>query len=123
MNPINLNPTNNTPEVIFSDDQLTIKGRSIPMNELKFYEPVILRARELKTKKLNVEINIEYMNSGSTKKILELLRTLDTNPEILKLKIHWFYEEGDEEMLEHGRILERFMRKADYRFVKFRDAD
>ena len=122
MNPINLKPTNTTPAIVFSGDKLIIKGRSIPLSEAKFYDPFIAWAETLETTKLSVDINLEYMNSSSSKKLLQLLKTLASNHKILKLTINWFYEDGDEEALENGRVFEKLLKKAEFRFVKFRDA-
>jgi hypothetical protein len=63
------------------------------------------------------------MNSGSTKKILELLKTLDLNHGIEKMNVHWYYEEGDEEMLEHGKVFEKLLKRTEYQYISFRDAE
>ena len=121
MNPIDLKATNTTPAIVFSEDRLTIKGRSIPLSEAKFYDPFIDWAKELKTDKLTVEVNLEYMNSSSSKKLLQFLKTLDDNRNISNLFINWFYEEGDEETKEQGLVFEKLVKKARFRFMKTRD--
>ena len=119
MNPIDLKPTNTTPAINFKADTLTIKGRSIPLSDARFYDPYISWAEEVSSENLTVEINLEYMNSSSSKKLLHLLKKLDSNKKILSLKINWFYEEGDEELLEHGKVFEKLLKNAKFRFLTF----
>jgi hypothetical protein len=116
MNPIDLKPTRNTPAINFNADTLSIKGRSIPLSDAGFYDPYIAWAEEVSCKNLTVEINLEYMNSSSSKKLLHLLKKLDSNRKIISLIINWFYEEGDEEILEHGKVFEKLLKNARFRF-------
>jgi hypothetical protein len=119
MNPIDLKQTNTTPAIVFSEDKLTISGRSIPLSEAKFYDPFIEWAKDLKLAHLSVDINLEYMNSSSSKKLLQLMKTLDGNPAIQNLVITWYFESGDEELKEQGRIFENLMKHATFRYVKY----
>jgi hypothetical protein len=118
MNPLDLKGTSTTPAILFNVDKLTIKGRSIPLSEAKFYDPYISWAGLLKSEKLTVDINLEYMNSSSSKKLLLLLKALDSNTEIKTLKINWYYENGDDEAKESGKVFENLLRKAEFKFVK-----
>lgn len=123
MNTINVKATNSTPEVIFgADNTLTIKGRSIPANENKFYNPLIKWAESLEISKLTVDINLEYMNSVSSKMLLYLLKKLDANASIERLTIRWFFEASDEATYECGKIFKEMLKKAEFRFCRFRDA-
>ena len=123
MNTIHIKATNSTPAVIFGNDNtLIIKGRSIPANENKFYNPLISWAESLEISKLTVDINLEYMNSVSSKMLLYLLKKLDANPKIERLTIRWFFEAGDEATYECGKIFKEMLKKAEFRFCRFRDA-
>ncbi len=123
MNTGNINATSSTPAVIFGEDgKLLIKGRSIFTNDTNFYHPFIEWATKVDVSKLIVEINLEYMNSGSTKMLLSLLKTLDINASIKKLIVKWFYEESDEETYESGKVFSEQLRKAEFRFCRYRDA-
>jgi hypothetical protein len=123
MNAINVKATSSTPAVLFGENRtLSIKGRSIPANEAKFYGPIIDWAEKLVLDKLIIEINLEYMNSGSSKMILYLLKRLDSNSNLNKLSVKWYYEAGDEAMYECGRIFKETLKKAEFRFYRYRDA-
>jgi len=123
MKTIDLEPTNSTPAVRFGEDgKLTIIGRSIPEDVMKFYQPLLEWAGELQIKSLMVEINLEYMNSASSKKILYLLKILDANNSIKELTVNWFYEEGDEDALEIGQVFEDLLLKATFRYNQLAEA-
>jgi len=117
METINISATNCTPEVYLGEDaKLVIRGRSLPENAAKFYQPIIDQAEKFTMASLMIEINMEYMNSASSKKILHLLKILDANNNIKELTINWIYETGDEDTLEHGQIYEELLLKAHFRY-------
>lgn len=99
-----------TPSVYFDpeDSLLVIEGRSIPEN------PDVLFAciqdwidnyfRD--NFELNINIKMDYLNSGSSKylfSILVHLSELNKSGKVVKLK--WLYEEEDEAMLEMGQYI------------------
>lgn len=97
-----------TPSVIFDGQEalLVIKGRSIPENSIEFYRPVMEWLENYAAKpspKTNVNIQLEYFNTSSSKCILDIFKKLETihksGNEIL---INWFFEEDDEDMQEAG---------------------
>lgn len=108
MDKIVVENTTSTPRVEFDPTQGLIKleGRSIPENPGDFYEPLMewitQYFREPK-KKTRVDLNLEYINSGSSKNILGLLRLLKTfYDKKHDLEVNWFYEEDDEAVLGLG---------------------
>lgn len=113
--------TNTTPAVYYGEDKkLVIKGRSIIEDVMKFYQPLIDWAGMLAVDKLTVEIDIDFMNSASSKKLLNLLKVLDANNKIKKLNIHWRYEEDDEDALEQGQIFEELLLRAVFRYYSYK---
>jgi len=123
MNTLDLLETSATPSIRFEgNNKLVIKGRSLPEDVVKFYKPVFEWADNLKTDKLIVEINLEYMNSASSKTLLDLLKLLDSNNGIQDLQINWYYEKGDEDALEDGQTFEEFMLKAHFNYHEYAEA-
>jgi hypothetical protein len=117
MKTINTDATSSTPEITYGEgDKLVIKGRSLPEDVTTFYKPLIDWAVALQVNSLTVDINLEYMNSASSKKVLDLLKVLDANNHIKELTVNWFYEEGDEDALENGQIYEELLLKASFRY-------
>lgn len=97
----------NCPGIVYypETNQLDLVGRSIPENpELIFRrldEWITLHFE--KSKDLNVSIQLEYINSGSSKYLYEILKRLtgfSRAGNVVKMK--WRYEEDDEAMLELG---------------------
>ena len=87
------------------NNRLELVGRSIPENpELifrKLEEWVTLHFE--KSGGLDVSIQLEYINSGSSKYLYEILKRLTgygRSGKIVRMK--WLYEEDDEGMLELG---------------------
>ncbi len=123
MKTIDFTATHSTPAVRYQEDgKLIIKGRSISDNEVSFYQPLIDWACMLKVEALVVDIDLEYINSGSSKKLFYLLKVLDANTNIRKLIVNWYYEEGDEETLVKGQVFNESLPKAEFRFHQQKDA-
>lgn len=123
MKNINLEPTNSTPLVKFiTDGRLLIEGRSLPENVTKFYSPLIEWVGLLKVEVVRMDINLEYQNSASSKKLLEMLKVLDANNSIKQLIVNWHYEADDEDALESGQIFEELLRRAEFRYHEYSEA-
>ncbi|HPT22765.1 MAG TPA: DUF1987 domain-containing protein [Bacteroidales bacterium] len=98
----------NIPRVYYDPDEnsLYLTGRSITENPDIVYNPLTLWIKDhlRKYKQLNVVIFLEYINSGSSKSLCDLLRMVSTYmmPEY-KVRIKWKYEEDDDSMHELGQ--------------------
>jgi hypothetical protein len=103
-----LKKTFNSPEVEFvtKSGELSIEGRSIPEDPGEFFERLIDWINEYfqnPVDKTVMSIKLEYINSGSSKYMLELLRIMKINHDSGKdVKIKWYFEEGDESIEELG---------------------
>jgi len=100
--------TPNTPYVDFdpTHGMFKIEGRSIPENPNEFYEKILDWIDDYyldPQKKSRFDINLEYINSGSSKFILSLFRKLkeyyDRGNDLV---VNWYYEEDDEAVLGLG---------------------
>ncbi len=100
--------TNNTPAVNFNPENglLKIEGRSIPENPGEFFEELIDWINEYFDKPVpntQFDLNLEYVNSGSSKYLLGIFRILKKKYEEGKKSIiNWYYEEDDESILSLG---------------------
>jgi hypothetical protein len=84
---------------------LEITGRSIPENPELIFRKLDewINSHFLKNPDLRVNISLEYINSGSSKYLYEILKKLTSHGKNgKKLEIKWLYEEDDEAMLELG---------------------
>ena len=97
-----------TPYILMDGENgvIEIKGRSIPENSVEFYKPLIdwlENYTALGGKPTNVNVQLEYFNTSSSKCLLDIFKKL----ELLHRKgtlvdINWYYEEDDEDMFEAG---------------------
>ena len=86
-------------------DKLEIVGRSIPENPELIFKRLDdwISLHFYKNSSLNVAIQLEYINSGSSKYLYEILKRLTGLIKSGKnVEIKWIYEEDDEAMLELG---------------------
>ncbi len=108
METILIEGTPKTPTVTFETGKgfLEIKGRSIPENSIEFYKPLVDLLEKYAAKPeaaTNVNIQLEYFNTSSSKCILDVFKKLEAiNKSGSKVLINWYYEEDDEDMLEAG---------------------
>ena len=97
----------NCPGIAYYPDtnKLELVGRSIPENPELIFRRLEgwLTIHFEKNNGLDVNIQLEYINSGSSKYLYEILKRLTGYGRSGKLvKMKWLYEEDDEGMLELG---------------------
>ena len=108
MKNLEIEPNFNTPSIDFNagSGYLLMKGRSIPENPENFYDPILTWLEEYfkETEKESIlEFRLEYVNSGSSKYILELLRRMQKLVVTGKpIKIIWCFETDDESIEDLG---------------------
>ncbi len=109
MEPFVILPKETRPEIRLGEgDVFLIAGRSIPENPEEIYLPVInwlktFLERE-PTASFEMEFRLEYINSGSMKYLMEILRILKRAREEnhANILLKWYYEEEDEAIQEMG---------------------
>jgi hypothetical protein len=121
MEPIYIAETNKTPFVSLDPSGIfKIRGRSIHENPSKFFDPLIAWIRHFNVdsqKTIIFDIELEYFNSGSSRYILEILRILMENNSGSKLIINWYFEDGDDDLLERGQYYESIL-NAKFNFIE-----
>ncbi|MCK4748381.1 MAG: DUF1987 domain-containing protein [Bacteroidales bacterium] len=100
--------TEDKPEVNLDplQDKFEISGKSLPEDAKSFYDPIIEWFEEY-TKEPNdltvFNIRLNYFNSSSARKIVELLSVLEMIKEDGKeARIIWHYKSHDDIMRERG---------------------
>ena len=100
--------TPKTPTINFdmATGHLEIRGRSIPENSIEFYKPLVELLEKYAQKpqgNTNVNIQLEYFNTSSSKCILDVFKKLEAiHKGGSAIVINWYYEQDDEDMLEAG---------------------
>lgn len=119
MEDLYINNTSITPEIDFKQSgYLSIKGKSLPENPEKFFGPVFKWAEDFSAKEVNIEINLEYVNTSSSKRIIEFLKKIDGNMKIQKIDLNWYYEEDDMDMLEFGEMIQRSLKRVKTKYIE-----
>ena len=122
MDPIYIEGTNRTPFVNMDPSgKFRISGRSIHENPSKFFDPIVdwieyyLKSSHETTV---FDIELEYFNSESSRYILDILRLLMEKNATDKLIINWYYEDGDDDLLERGEYYESIL-NTKFNFIEF----
>ena len=109
---IEIEATKSTPSVFidFSRGLFEFKGRSIPEDPREFYDP-ILKTIEVYGEQAQevtlVNIALNYFNTSSSKYILRLLASFSNlNKRVSKVKVNWYYDTSDEDLLETANDIE-----------------
>jgi hypothetical protein len=115
-------PTKNSPEIIMNPEgSIKIRGRSIHENVNVFYLPVsewITEYIENPADITSVEMKLEYFNSASAKVFIQLLQKLTyVHLKHKKLVLNWYYEDGDEDILERGEYFASIL-DIPFNFIK-----
>ena len=119
MNNLSIQKTDSTPEIDFNlNGELKILGRSLPEDVHKFYDPIIEWVKNLAAESVKLELKLEYLNTSSTKKVLNLLIALDENLNINDIEVDWYYEFDDLEMEDLGEIYEEDMNRTKFNYIE-----
>ena len=105
-----IDKTYSTPAVNFDakSGNLNIEGRSIPENPSVFYEQLMNWINEyfqtVSNTSTKLDIKLDYINSGSSKSILSMLKVVKTFCDNGKnCQVNWHFEEDDESIRDLGR--------------------
>ena len=94
------------PEVNFDIDSgiCELRGESYMEETYKFYLPLINWIKEYTKdtgKKLEMNIKLMYLNTSSTKCVLDILELLKDFEDLGGLvKVHWYYDKADPDMID-----------------------
>ncbi len=113
--------TNHHPEVIFNAETMVLElnGRSLPEQVLSLYQPILKWIEDyISTDKSSLtvfKINLDYINSSSSKYLLEILKRLnDFYKRGNEITVEWHYDEYDEDQEESG---EEYQELLDLNFL------
>jgi len=123
MIPLQVIPTEDTPEIILDKENQTfrISGDSYSDDPFPVYKKVFdwLEIYEKNPNRNTIfEFKLNYVNTASHKQIADILMRLEAFKNITKVKVKWHYRNEDEDMLDEGRALEALIR-LDFDFVEY----
>lgn len=124
MDDLYIDDTPSTPEIKFQKSgNLSIRGKSLPEDPKRFYNPLFKWVEELTTDNVDIEVQLDYVNTSSSKRIIELLKKIDNNSKIKHVKMNWYYEIDDPDMLEFGEVIQHNLRRTKTNYVEYNDGD
>ena len=117
------NKTSKSPFISLEKGLFQFSGRSIPEDAKKIFKPVLDWVKEYKatntdTNQTTTNFCFDYLDTSSSKCVFDILKILDdmyTNGH--EIVINWYYEEGDDDMLDLGIHLKSFI-KAPFNFIE-----
>ncbi|OQX25647.1 MAG: hypothetical protein BWK80_14475 [Desulfobacteraceae bacterium IS3] len=110
MKSLKTDATENTLRIAFDAETgvMEIEGVSYPENAMDFFNPLDTWLRDYISEGRAVTLNLKvgYLNSSSTKCLLDFIQTLEEYHEGGgKANIAWYYEKDDEDIQEMGEDL------------------
>ncbi|MBA7536587.1 hypothetical protein ES705_28851 [subsurface metagenome] len=128
MENLEIDPTNNTPHVILDagNGRIYLSGRSIPEDADVFYCKIFNWIDQYygeTSGETEIEFKLEYINSGSSKYILELLReALRLTGDNRITRVIWCFERDDESIEELGEHYDTTI-DLPFEFREYEDED
>lgn len=104
-----------TPRVSIDSDKghIVITGKSLPEDSTEFFLPVENAVKEYISKakqNTNIDLSLEYMNSSSQKRIIEILSLFEELINQQKVvNINWHYPDDDDDILDEGKDLAKVL--------------
>lgn len=101
-----LKEKDNTPTVFIDQEKgfFSITGNCYPENPNEFFKPIFLLSEKYVTEKKDqstvIKLKLNYMNTGSCKKISDLLEVFE--PMAKYVVVEWYYQKGDDDLFEIG---------------------
>ena len=122
MEELRILPTKNTPEIILNPEGIIkIRGLSIHEDVTDFFTPVedwISAYIDVPAEVTCVDFTLDYFNSGSAKVFIHLLQKITyVTLKHKKFIINWYYEDGDEDILERGEYFSSIL-DVPFNFIK-----
>lgn len=111
MNNFTIKQGEDLPGVLINFDQgiIELVGKSLPEDSLTFYIPIEAAVKDYIANPqptTNINLRLEYLNSSSQKRILEILSLFEAVVELgHQVVINWYFNQDDEDILEEGKDL------------------
>lgn len=115
MDIIRIEKTNNTPSIYIDKSNVLcrIEGSSFPEDAYEVYQHVLdwlAKMGDNFDSELRIEFDYDFLNSISHKKVWQIINELQKYyKKGKKVKVVWYYDKNDEEIMESGQDLKELM--------------
>jgi hypothetical protein len=122
MDILKIEKTSDTPNVILdsTNNLFEFSYRSLPENAIDFYNPILDWIEEYSKNPNNetvVDFKLEYFNTASAKQIAKVLLKLLEISKKAKVKINWYYDKNDTDMLASGQRYSKLI-NLEFEFIE-----
>lgn len=122
MQELRISKSKNIPEITLNPEGfIRLAGRSIHENITDYFIPVEEWINEYLRKPAEltcIDINLEYFNSASAKMLIHIFQKVaQVRLKDKKFKVNWYYEDGDEDILERGEYFSSIL-NIPFNFIK-----
>lgn len=122
MDILKIEKTSDTPNVTFDSENniFEFSYRSLPENAIEFYNPILDWIEEYSknpNELTSVNFKLEYFNTASAKQIAKVLLKLFEISKTAKVKINWYYDNDDTDMLASGQRYSKLI-NLEFEFIK-----
>ena len=114
--------TNRMPGVSLDAENhaVLLEGEAYPEDVAAAFEPLMTSISttlaESGETPMTVKFQLQYFNSGSSRKILEIIKMIDASD--TAHNIEWLADPEDDEMIDHGKRFARAVSKAGFTVVE-----
>lgn len=102
-----------------NNGELSITGRIISDHLNKFFSPLFEWVEACHCPHIQLDINLDYLNSNGTFLLRDLLRKMEDNPEIKTIRVLWHCEDEDEGHYELGEIIREKLTRAEFKYISY----
>lgn len=98
--------TRSTPEIEYTESTFIMTGVCTPENPPRFFELFQNEVEQIMNSPTPARLifHLDYFNTGSSKCLYNMFKTLSQSHHKSSITITWRYEEGDDEMKESGEL-------------------
>ncbi len=102
------------------NNDMLMEGEAYPEDVAAAFEPLMTSISTTLSKSgetpMTVKFQLEYFNSGSSRKILEIIKMIDASDTVHN--IEWLADPEDDEMIDHGNRFSRAVSRAGFTVVE-----
>ena len=102
------------------NNDMLMEGEAYPEDVAAAFEPLMTSISttlaESGETPMTVKFQLQYFNSGSSRKILEIIKMIDASD--TAHSIEWLADPEDDEMIDHGNRFSRAVSKAAFTVVE-----
>jgi hypothetical protein len=127
MDALHIAATRTTPEITFDAGRkvFLIRGRSIPADANSFFLPlrswIEKFADQLQDPTINIDINLEHLNTGSVRALLTILaKLLRLKAAGKNIQINWHHEFNDEDLVDKGEEMSLILEHP-FKYIPFKE--